>query len=183
MSSEKNLHLEEDPLTMAVIDELDLSQSQRKHLSECHECRERKEKIEASLLHLGQMAKHFAPSPKKRFSLPIIKQQKFFLGSWQWRTALGAAMAAIFIAVVGIPTQYNKTQVLKALTSTQEMIEAENFMIEVSMLAESALPQEYLDITGETGEETDEDFMDFIAPTVEEDSWSLNSKKKGDELC
>lgn len=183
MSSEKDLHLEEDQLTKAVVDESDLSQSQREHLSGCHQCRERKENIEASLSQLGQMAKRFSPSPKKKFSLPIRKQQKSFLWSWQWRTALGVTVAAIFIAVVGVPTLYENTQKQKELTFAQEMLEAEDFMIEISMLAESALPQEYIDIIGETGEETDEGFMEFIAPTIEEDSWSLNSGKKGDELC
>ncbi len=183
MSSEKNIHLEEDQLTKAVVDDSDLSQSQREHLLDCHQCRGRKEKIEASLSQLGQMAERFSPSPKKRFSLPIRKEQRSFLWSWQWRTALGVAVAVIFIAVVGVPTLYENTQEQKELTLTQEMLEAEDFMLEVTMLAESALPQEYMDITGETGEETDEVFMEFMAPTIEEDYWSLNSKKKGDELC
>ncbi len=172
MSSDKNLHLEEDQLSKAVVDESDLSPSQQEHLSNCHQCRERKEKIEASLSQLGQMAKRFSPSPKKRFSLPIRKEQRSFLRSWQWRTALGVAVTAIFIAVVVVPTLHENTQEQKELAFTQEILEAEDFMNEVTMLAENALPQEYMDITGETGEETDEGFMDFMTPT-EEDSWSL----------
>ncbi len=183
MSSKKNFHLEEDQLSLAVIDEADLSPSQREHLSGCHQCRERKEKIEAGLSQLGQMAEHFAPSPKKRFSLPIEKQQRSFLWSWQWRTGLGVAVAAIFIAVVGVPPLYEDKQEPGDILFTQEMLEAEEFMLEVSTLAENALPQEYIYITGETGEETDEEFMDFMAPTIEDDYWSLDSGKKGGELC
>jgi len=51
------------------------------------------------------------------------------------------------------------------------------------MLAENALPQEYMDITGETDDETDEEFMEFLAPTMEDDYWSLDSGKKGGKLC
>ncbi len=181
MSSDKNLHLKEGQLTKAVVDESDLSQSQREHLSDCRQCRERKEKIEAGLSQLGQMAEHFSPSPEKKFSLPLQKQRRSFLWSWQWRTTIGAAVAAIFIAIVGIPTQYQGSQDPEELT--QEMLEAENFMIEVSMLVESALPQEYIDITGETGDETDEEFMDFMTSEIEDDSYSINSRKKGGKLC
>jgi len=183
MNSEKTLHLEKDQIFKAIVDESDLPRYQREHLLSCHQCREKKEMIEASLSQLGQMAERFSPSPKRKFSLPRIKQQKPFLWSWRWRTGLGVAVAAIFIAVVGVPTLYNNTQILKEDTLTQEMLETENFMIEVSMLAENALPQEYMDITGEADDETDEEFMDFLAPTIENDYWSQDSGKKGGKLC
>ena len=92
-------------------------------------------------------------------------------------------MAAIFIGIVGIPTLFENMQAIRGNTYTQEMLEAEQFMTEVSMLAENALPQEYLDITGETDEEPDEEFMEFITPMIEDESWSYDSGRKGGELC
>lgn len=183
MISQKDLHLEEDQLLKAVMDETDLSQSQRDHLLICRQCREGREKIEEDLAQLGQMAERFSPSSKRKFSLPAEKPQRSFSWSWQWRTALGAAVAAIFIGVVGIPTLFENTQGIRENTYTQEMLEAEEFMTEVSMLAENALPQEYLDITGETDEELDEGFMEFMTPMIEDESWSYDSGKKGGKLC
>ena len=43
MSSVKDLHLDEDHLLKALVDEADLPRLQREHLAHCHECRERKE--------------------------------------------------------------------------------------------------------------------------------------------
>jgi len=183
MTSQKDLHLEEDQLLKAVVDETDLSQSQRDHLLICRQCREVKERIEEGLTQLGQMAERFSPSPKRRVSLPAEKPQRSLWWSWQTRTALGAAVAAIFIGIVGIPTLFENKQGIRENTYTQEMLEAEEFMTEVSMLAENALPQEYLDITGETDEEPDEEFMEFITPIIEDESWSYDPGRKGGDLC
>lgn len=174
MTSQKDLHLEEDQLLIAVVDETDLPQSQRNHLLICRQCREGKEKIEEDLARLGHMAERFSPSPKRKVSLPAEKPQRSFWWSWQTRTALGAAVVAIFIAIVGIPTLFE---------NTQEMLEDEEFMTEISMLAENALPQEYLDITGETGEEMYEEFMEFMTPMIEDESWSSESGRKGGKQC
>ena len=174
MTSQKDLHLEEDQLVIAVVDETDLSQSQRNHLLICRQCREGKEKIEEDLARLGQMTERFSPSPKRKVSLPAEKPQRSFWWSWQTKTALGAALVAIFIGVAGIPTLFE---------NKQEMLEDEEFMTEVSMLAENALPQEYLDITGETGEEMDEEFMEFMTPMIEDEPWSYDSGRKGGERC
>ncbi len=65
MTSQKDLHLEEDQLLKAVVDETDLSQSQRDHLLICRQCREGREKIEEDLTRLGQMTERFSPSPKR----------------------------------------------------------------------------------------------------------------------
>ena len=183
MTSQKDLHLEEDQLLKAVVDETDLSQSQRDHLLICRQCREGREKIEEDLTRLGQMTERFSPSPKRKVTLPAEKPQRSFWWSWQTKTALGAAVAAIFIGVVGIPNLFENTQGTRENTYTQEMLEAEEFMTEVSMLSENALPQEYLDITGETDEEPDEGFMEFMSPMIEDESLSSDSGKKGGKLC
>jgi hypothetical protein len=129
------------------------------------------------------MADSFSPSPKRKVCLPAEKPQRSFWWPWQTRTTLGAAVAAIFIGVVGIPTLFENTQGIRENTYTQEMLEEEEFMTDVSRLAENALPQEYLYITGETDEEPDEGFMEFMTPMIEDESWSYDSGKKGGTLC
>lgn len=183
MTSLKGVHLEEDQLLIAVVDETDLPQSQRDHLLVCRQCKEDKEKIEEDLAHLGQMTERFSPSPKRKVSLPPEKPQRFFWWSWQTRTALGAVVVAIFIGIVGIPTLFDYTRGIRENTYTQKILEEEEFMTDVSMLAENALPQEYLDITGETDEEMDEEFLEFMTPMIEGESWSYDSIRKGGKLC
>jgi hypothetical protein len=43
-------------------------------------------------------------------------------------------------------------------------------MTEVSILSENALPQEYIDIAAETELVINEEFINFIAPLIEDDS-------------
>ena len=185
MSSLKDLHLDEDHLLKAVVDKADLPRSQREHLSHCHKCRKRKDAIEKDLALLGQQAKRFCPSPRRKISMPVEKPRR--LWSWLWRTAIGAAVAALFIGVLGIPTLFHKTPRLDESNLAQEMLEAEEFMLEVSKLAENALPQEYLNITGDMDdqpdENVDEEFLEFMAPAMEDDFWSYDSGKKGGKRC
>ena len=185
MSPMKDLHLDEDHILKAVVDEADLPRLQREHLAHCHECRERKEAIEENLARLGQQAEQFCPSPRRKISLPEEKPLR--LWSWQWRTAIGAAVAALFIGVVGIPNLFEKTTGLDKSNLLQEMVDAEELMFEVSMLVENALPQEYLEITGDMDdlpeEEEDDMFLEFMTPTVEDEFWSHNSEEKGGKSC
>ena len=183
MSSVKDLHLDEDHLLKALVDEADLPRVQREHLAHCHECRKRKEAIAENLARLGRQAEQFCPSPRRKISLPVEKPRR--LWSWQWRTAIGAAVAALFIGVVGIPALFEKMPGLDKSNPLQEMVDAEELMFEVSMLVENALPQEYLEITGDMDDEADEDdmFLEFMTPTTEDEFWSRDSGEKGGKPC
>lgn len=183
MTFQRVLHLEEDQLFKALVDEHDLSQSQRDHLLNCPKCRKNMEIIERELSRLGQMAERFSPSPKTKISLPLEKPQRSFWWSWQTKTAMAAAVAVLFVGIVGIPALFKLMQGTGENIYTKEMLEAEEFMAEVSMLSENALPPEYLDMTGETDEEPGDGFMEFISPMVEDESWSYDSEKKGGTLC
>jgi hypothetical protein len=67
--------------------------------------------------------------------------------------------------------------------TTREMQEAENFMIEISILAENALPAVYMDINGESYTGFDEEFMQFIIPSLNQESQSYDSGTKGVLPC
>ena len=185
MTSLKDLHLDEDHLLKAVVAEADLPRSRREHLTLCHECRKRKEAIEKNLARLGQRAEQFCPSPKRKISLAVEKPRR--LWPRQWRTAIGAAVAALFIGVVGIPALFQETPRPDKPTLAQEMLEAEEFTIEINMLAENALPREYLEIVGDiddqADEELDEGFLEFMAPTIDDKSWSYDSGRQGGKRC
>lgn len=184
MSSDRSSHLEDDQLLLAVVDEADLPQPLREHLSTCLQCREIKEQIGNDLIRLGQMAKRLSPSPRKGVSFPVEKPLSSSWWSWEWKVVLGVAAAAVFVMLVMNGPAFFKTIPERSdIMRAQEMLEAEEFLQQISMLLENSLPQVYLDITGESDIEFDEEFMDFIVPTVENESLSYDSWGKGVELC
>ena len=63
------------------------------------------------------------------------------------------------------------------------MVEAEKLMTEINVLVENALPQVYLDIVADTDLKLDDDFIDFLIPTSEDDPKISALAKKGSILC
>ena len=182
MNSHKSLHLEEDQLIRAVGEEADLPETLREHLSECTQCRAARRRIEEDLARLGRMAERLSPSPLRKVSLPTEKPQRAFRWSWQWRAAFGVGATAVFaVFVLGMPPLFKHTP--EESTYTQEMLEAEEFMAEISMLAENALPSVYLDMAGESDPEFHEEFMQFLVPVVEEEPLTYNSGLEGGKAC
>ena len=60
---------------------------------------------------------------------------------------------------------------------------SESLMTKVGVLSENALPPEYMDIAAEMELEINEEFMNFVAPLIEDDSLTFISGKKGVRLC
>lgn len=184
MNPDTNVHLNEDQIIRAVVDGNDLPRTLRTHLSECPQCTANKEKIESDLARLGRMAERFSPSPGKKVLLPSEKPKRSIGWSWQWRAAFGVAAAAVFVIfIMDIPPFFKPAPGGKDHTYTEEMLEAEAFMTEVGMLAKNALPQEYMDIAGESDEEPDEGFMDFLIPIIEDEPLSNDSGRIGGKRC
>ncbi len=184
MNSEKSLHLDEDQLIRALVDETDLDQVLQEHLSQCPQCSAGKRQIEKDIERLGQMAERFSPDPGQKVKLPAEKPRKSIWWSWQLRTAFGVAAAAVFVIFfIGMPPLFDPIPGERSRMYTQEMLEDEEFMKEVSMLAENALPAVYLDMAGESDPEFNEEFMQFLIPAIEEDPLTYDSGTKGVEPC
>ena len=64
-----------------------------------------------------------------------------------------------------------------------EMQEAEEFMTEIAMLVDNALPAVYLDISPESINGVDEESMDFVVPPTKDEPLTDNSRKRGVSLC
>ncbi len=156
------IHLAEDDILQAVIDDADLSALQKQHLAECFRCRSNKERLESELTNLGQLAERYAPEPLRRVSLAKDKIWSPFLIR---RFAFGAAAAAAAIIVVWAAFLIKGPPPGSVGNLAQNMVEAERLMTEINVLVENALPQVYLDIVGETNTNLDEDFIDFLIPT------------------
>jgi hypothetical protein len=184
VNSNKDQHLNDDQIVTAVVEVSDLPESAQKHLASCHQCRLAVEKFGTELSNIGELARHFSPMSKQRIKLPVEKSTKPILGSWKWQMSFGAAFSAILVVAMlwwsGMtPSLINGGP--KSLSG--ELWEDEALMTEISSLTENALPQLYLDITGETDPEDEDDFMNFIDPLNEDISLSENKWRKGVNQC
>ncbi|MFH2218541.1 MAG: hypothetical protein ABII68_02625 [Pseudomonadota bacterium] len=153
MSFDDGLHLSEDQLALAVVDEGDLPSSSRGHLATCSRCRSEKVRCERDLMRIGRLAEQVAPLPKQRILIPEPEPRGVF--HWHWRAVLGIALSmAMLMIVIRWPGPTGSISEQGAEPALVEIQEAETMMIEVSMLAENALPRVYMEIIGEpnTGE-------------------------------
>ncbi len=184
MNSDKGLHLDEDQLLRAVVDEAELPPPLQEHLSTCPQCRAAKESFEQALTRLGQMAQRCAPSPRKCVSLPVERPRGPVVWSWGWRAYFGVAMTvALMIVIVWWSAPFRTTPEDSGDMLALEMREADRVMTEISMLVENALPAVYLDICGKSDPGLDEEFMQFIAPSIKNETVSYYSGKGGVVLC
>lgn len=171
MNSDNKHHLDEDQLVQAVVDAADLPASVQAHLSECNRCLEGKQSFKQDLLKLGQMAERLAPKPQRRIILPVQETKRTFWSSFSWKNVAVAAatVAAVLIVVWG-------TKILRNLSEhatqnlTAEMLEAEKLMTEVNTLVDNALPPFYLEISGEKNPDYDEEFYQFLIPSIEQEN-------------
>ncbi|MBW2173887.1 MAG: hypothetical protein JRF64_04460 [Deltaproteobacteria bacterium] len=184
MSTDKDFHLDEDQLLWAVVEETELPLPLQEHLSACPQCRTNKERSERDLARLGQMAKRFAPSPRGRVSLPEEKPRDSMGWLWGWRAYASATVAAALVVIVvwSFP-MFRDTPGDNGDMLAREMQETEQFMAEVSMLVENALPPVYLDISAESSADFDDEFIQFVVPSVEEESLSYDPGKRGALSC
>jgi hypothetical protein len=184
MSLDNGLHLDEDQIIQALVDEAELAPALREHLSLCPQCRGSKERFEQELSKLSRMAKHFSPSPIRRVSLGGEKPRRPIWWSRKWRPVFGIAVAAVFVMfLVGVPALFRTIPVSTVDIKAKETWEAEQFMAEASMLEENALSPIYQDICGESVSSLDEEFMGFLVPTIENNSLFHSTGKKGVKLC
>jgi hypothetical protein len=184
MNRPKDAHLHEDQIIRAVVDEADLAPQEEGHLSACPACRAEKERLEKGLERLGDMAKEFAPSPGRTVSLPVEEARGSLLVSWGVRPAFAMALSAVVIAWVLWAALLRLPPEDRQDRFGREMADAELLMSEVDALVENALPDLYLDISGESEEDSDEDVFELIVPSINHSSQTQYLRKKGGKsLC
>jgi hypothetical protein len=184
MISEGMQHLDEDQIIQAVVDVKDLPQSVQSHLAECSQCLADKSSFEHEMTLLGQKVEQFVPKPQRRIILPVQKAGNPFRNLLDWRNLVAAAatVSAIFILVWGTNLARNFSEPGNS-NLTAEMVEAEILMTEINTLIDNALPPFYLEISGEKNTDYDEEFYQFLIPTVEEKALTSDRGKKGTSLC
>jgi predicted anti-sigma-YlaC factor YlaD len=184
VKTSNGLHLDDDQLVWALVDEAELPFLLREHLSTCPICRANREQTAENLARVGQMAARFAPSPTKPMALPVKEPRTIAKWSWGWRAYVSAALAAaLVLAVLWRAPVFRNPSGENGYTTAMDMQEAEQFMTEIAMLVDNALPAVYLDISAESSTDLDDEFMEFVVPSVENESLTYNSRKRGVSLC
>jgi len=76
----QDVHLNEDRIIRAIVDENDLTTSEKNHLSNCSVCQKEKQEFEQVLSRMGDMSQDLVPSPRRKFIFTPQKNRSWFEG-------------------------------------------------------------------------------------------------------
>lgn len=185
MHNEKNRHLSIDELLKAVVDEEGLTHEMKHHMAACPRCNAQKEKIERYLDELSQKAMQMTPRPMRSIILPEKKIKPAHWRHHRFRPAFGIITALCLVVVaVWWSGMLKSSPRVDQVAMNQEIQDTEQFMIDVgSMVVENALPQAYQEVLTVFETESEEDFMQFIVPTVDPNNPTSLLLKKEDKIC
>lgn len=183
MKTEKEIHLSDEQLLMAMIDGADVSPALQAHLNECAQCCQAKSQIEREFEQLGQTAERFVPVPRRRIVLPLEDSRVGAVRFRQWRTSVAVAATALILIFFVWGSNQMLMQEDNTGNSALENQEAEILIMEVNVLLGEAIPQVYMEICVECELHFNDEFIEFIAPVAADDPLLLISRKKGVQLC
>jgi len=175
MSTNQDAHLSEDQLLRAFVDKAGLPDTAQMHLAGCPLCRAKKQRIENDLAAFGKIAGQSVPKQQKRVRLPMEVSPSRKLSGWYWQTAMGTAVAVLLvISVIWWPGGGLLVPDKNTPVAAWDRQDDEKFMAQVRVLTENDLPQVYLDISEGLDFEDDEEFIDFVVPSLDHDSLSYD---------
>jgi len=171
MSADAASHIPEIRIIQMIADG-DGLRDEREHLGQCALCRDMMAALTNDLDQFRQQAAMAAPAPQRHFVLPAGRPQRHPFRRWRlgWAaagTVLSVALLTIFLwrgADNQLPGLPPSTPPVAALDNPE--------MIEVNMLAENALPEAYLVLSESLEGGYDEGFIDFLIPSLDDDSMS-----------
>lgn len=157
-------HLNEDQFIRAIADESDLSRTERTHLSECPECRAKKQEFEDILNTFTAMAKAFAPLPRKKIGL---SERPGFSRYPRLQPVFAAGLLFAMLLLISLwPSAPSREE--HGTTARQilrEMEKDEALMDEVLELEESE--NLYPELFAEPCGYFNDEFLDFVVPSEE----------------
>lgn len=158
-------HLNEEQIVKAIVDKGKLMPSEKEHLSACPECISAVESFEKDLKLLGKRAEGFVPLPKKR-TVDYEKAGGSFL--FGWKTSFAAAIIVLLFVIL-IHSDSKRLVLRNMDVADSEIYSEEILMTEVNNLIENPLPAKGLFIADDDSADFDEDFIDFVVPSAEDD--------------
>lgn len=168
MKANKSEHLNEDQLVIAVVDQNDLPEKVLSHFEKCSVCQIKVNTFENQLSEFKIETDANLPDFEKSIKLPKTKIKNFSLNY----KLIGVVAAALFLFAISwneIHLTVNEPATLEIASNNQNTFELnafqisdenlynqENFMQEVSLLSDNALPEDFLLIQGEIDVAQDE---------------------------
>ena len=148
-------HLNENRIIKAIVDENDLTTSEQNHLSNCSTCQKEKQEFEQVLSRMGDMSKELMPPPRRMFV--FTPQESHSWLRWQPALATGLVIVLLIMGIWWSPLskrfQENRSeQIVQKIESDQQ------FVAEISLVEDYALPEGYLYILGASDED---DYYDY----------------------
>ena len=179
MNTHQEAHLNKDQLLWALVDNARLPDASQAHLEKCPLCRSLKQRLENELSALGKLAAQSVPKPQKQVHLPPTIAPSRKRHRWYWQTAMGTAVATLLvIGVIWWPgTDLRVSDTSPPMAAWSET-DDETFMAQIRDLTENELPQVYLDISEGLDVGDDEEFIDFIVPSLDPDALSYDSANR-----
>ena len=159
---DRNTHLKEDQILLCLVDENGLKEEERRHLKDCAVCQDKRGSLLAELKYLGKMADEITPAPKKRPDLPVRgpARQRFRLPAVD--TGLATGLLVAFLVSVHIFSDSSR-QMQTDLTMKGEV----PLGLVEEILVESALSEDYLNMTASSYGFLDDEFVEFVVPLEE----------------
>ena len=173
----QDIHLNEDQIIRATVDENDLTTSEQNHLSKCSLCQKEKQEFEQVLNRMGDISQELVPSPRRRFIPTSQKSRSTF--RWQPALVTGFAIILLMIVIWGSPL-FKRFQENSSVQIVQKMGSDQQFVAGITLVEDYALPDRYLDIIGTSDEDDydnydeyndyddddyyDDEFLEFVLP-------------------
>ncbi len=157
----QDIHLNEDQIIRATVDENDLTTSERNHLSKCSICQKEKQEFEQVLNRVGDMSKELVPSSHRSFA-PVVQESRSLV---RWRIALATGFAVfVLMMVIWWTSPFTRFQENGSVQIVQKMESDQQFVAEIALVEDYALPDRYLDIIGTSDEGDYDEFLEFVLP-------------------
>ena len=173
MNSEQRVHIEEQRLLQAVIEDARMTRAEDEHLAHCGQCRSAIENLKADLIALRQAGAHFTPERTRPIVLPESAAPSRFRGlPHGWRVAAGAMATLCLAAVLWWQAGLRPDRLPSESRHGVAAIAIDPVMLETRLLAENAMPAAYQAITEGLDGGFDQGFIDFVIPPLDEESMS-----------
>ena len=151
----QDIHLNDDRLVRAIVDENDLTTTEQNHLSNCSTCQKEKQELEQVLHRMGDMSQELVPSPQRRFIFTPQNSRSSF--RWQPALATGCVIVLLMMGIWWSPL-FKRFQENGSVQITQKIESDQQFVGEISLVEDYALPDRYLYIIGTSDEDDYDDY-------------------------
>jgi hypothetical protein len=166
MREDQNGHLGEDLIARAIIDEADLTPTERDHLKQCPACTDMVRRFTEQLDGLSRKAIQYTPDQPRKVALPAFEARTGT--EWPGRWYLGFAGAAASLALI-LALLWPHLFTRGALPGTnvefvREMAADTKLIADIQDLEEDGLPASFREIVPDHSTTVDDDFLDFVIP-------------------